>query len=63
VIVTWFRADEITAGGCFVLAFSSPRVAEVTANLPAITPFIVPTRLAPTIADNEPTERQSAAIA
>jgi peptidoglycan/LPS O-acetylase OafA/YrhL len=39
-IVTWFRVDEILAGGCLALAFGSSRVAKAAANLPAITPFL-----------------------
>jgi peptidoglycan/LPS O-acetylase OafA/YrhL len=39
-IVTWFRVDEILAGGCLALAFGSSRVAKVAANLPAFTPFL-----------------------
>lgn len=40
-IVTWFRVDEILAGGCLALALGSSRVAKQTANLPAFTPFLL----------------------
>jgi peptidoglycan/LPS O-acetylase OafA/YrhL len=40
-IVTWFRVDEILAGGCLALAFASPRVAKAAANLPTLTPFLL----------------------
>ena len=40
-IVTWFRVDEILAGGCLAFAFASPRVCEPASNLPAITPFLL----------------------
>jgi peptidoglycan/LPS O-acetylase OafA/YrhL len=40
-IVTWFRIDEILAGGCLALAFASPRIAKAAVNLPAFTPFLL----------------------
>ena len=40
-IVTWFRVDEILAGGSLALAFSSSRIAKVADNLPSFTPFLL----------------------
>ena len=40
-IVTWFRIDEILAGGCVALAFRSSWVTKAAAKLPALTPFLV----------------------
>ncbi len=40
-IVTWWRIDEILAGGCIALAFGSTRVAKAAARLPALTPFLL----------------------
>ena len=40
-IVTWWRIDEILAGGCVALAFGSPRVCKAVASLPACTPFLL----------------------
>lgn len=40
-IVTWFRVDEILAGGCLALAFASPRFSELAAKLPSFTPFLI----------------------
>jgi peptidoglycan/LPS O-acetylase OafA/YrhL len=40
-IITWFRIDEILAGGSLALAFASPRVSKATAKLPAFTPFLL----------------------
>ncbi len=39
-IVTWFRVDEILAGGCLALAFGSSKIAKAAATLPAFTPFL-----------------------
>lgn len=36
-IVTWFRVDEILAGGCLALACSSPVIMKRVANLPVAT--------------------------
>jgi len=40
-IVTWFRVDDILAGGCLALLFTSPRIGEAAARLPAITPYLL----------------------
>jgi peptidoglycan/LPS O-acetylase OafA/YrhL len=40
-IETWFRGDEILAGGCLALAFASSRFLKAAANLPAFTPFLL----------------------
>jgi peptidoglycan/LPS O-acetylase OafA/YrhL len=40
-IVTWFRVDEILAGGCLALAIGLPRVAKAAANLPVFTPYLL----------------------
>jgi len=40
-IVTWFRVDEILAGGCLALALGSPRIAKAAANLPTLTPYLL----------------------
>ncbi len=40
-IVTWWRIDEILAGGCLALAFASPKVNKAAVNLPAFTPFVL----------------------
>jgi peptidoglycan/LPS O-acetylase OafA/YrhL len=40
-IVTWFRVDDILAGGCLALSFVSPRFAKTAASLPAFTPFLL----------------------
>ena len=40
-IVTWWRIDEILAGGCVALTFGWPRAAKAAANLPACTPFLL----------------------
>jgi peptidoglycan/LPS O-acetylase OafA/YrhL len=40
-IVTWFRVDDILAGGCLALAFASPRFDMVATNLPSFTPFLL----------------------
>jgi peptidoglycan/LPS O-acetylase OafA/YrhL len=40
-IVTWFRLDEILAGGCLALAFGSTRISHAATNLPAFTPFLL----------------------
>lgn len=40
-IVTWWRIDEILAGGCLALAFGSDRVRAVMAGLPAFMPFLI----------------------
>jgi peptidoglycan/LPS O-acetylase OafA/YrhL len=40
-IVTWFRIDEILAGGCLALALASPRVVKAATKLPAFTPFLL----------------------
>jgi peptidoglycan/LPS O-acetylase OafA/YrhL len=40
-IVTWWRIDEILAGGCLALAFVSSRVSKAAANLPTFTPFFL----------------------
>ena len=39
-IVTWWRIDEILAGGCLALAFSSDRLRSAVSSLPAFTPFL-----------------------
>ena len=39
--ITWWRIDEILAGGCLALALQSPRIAEAIARLPAFTPYLV----------------------
>ncbi len=39
--ITWFRIDEILAGGCLALAFGSAQVSNAAANLPAFTPFLL----------------------
>ena len=39
--ITWFRIDEILAGGCLALAFGSPRVTKAAASLPTFTPFLL----------------------
>ena len=40
-IVTWFRVDEILAGGCLALACGSSRLAKAAPNLPAFTPLLL----------------------
>jgi peptidoglycan/LPS O-acetylase OafA/YrhL len=41
-IVTWWRIDEILAGGCLALALRwSSRAVKVAGNLPALTPFLL----------------------
>jgi peptidoglycan/LPS O-acetylase OafA/YrhL len=40
-IVTWWRIDEILAGGCLALAFSSPRFRNAISLLPPLTPFLI----------------------
>jgi peptidoglycan/LPS O-acetylase OafA/YrhL len=40
-IVTWFRVDEILAGGCLALLFALSRVVNLIAKLPALTPFLL----------------------
>lgn len=40
-IVTWWRIDDILAGGCLALVLGSPRVAKAAVNLPACTPFLL----------------------
>lgn len=40
-IVTWFRVDEILAGGCLALACSSPTIMKRVADLPALTPLFL----------------------
>src|SRR6516164_2092821 len=40
-IITWFRVDEILAGGCLALAFASSRFSKATAKLPIFTPFLL----------------------
>jgi peptidoglycan/LPS O-acetylase OafA/YrhL len=40
-IITWFRIDEILAGGCLALAFASSRFAKGAINLPAFTPLLL----------------------
>jgi peptidoglycan/LPS O-acetylase OafA/YrhL len=40
-IVTWFRVDEILAGGCLALALGSSRIAKAATNLPAFTTFLL----------------------
>jgi peptidoglycan/LPS O-acetylase OafA/YrhL len=39
--VTWFRVDEILAGGILALAFGSSRIAKAAENLPAFSPFLL----------------------
>jgi peptidoglycan/LPS O-acetylase OafA/YrhL len=40
-IVTWWRIDEILAGGCLALIFSSYRISKAATALPAFTPFVI----------------------
>jgi peptidoglycan/LPS O-acetylase OafA/YrhL len=40
-IVTWWRIDEILAGGCLALAFNFPRLASAAGRLPAMTPYLL----------------------
>jgi len=40
-ILTWFRIDDVLAGGCLALAFASLRFDKVAANLPSFTPFLL----------------------
>jgi peptidoglycan/LPS O-acetylase OafA/YrhL len=40
-IITWFRIDEILAGGSLALILSSGKMAEMLGRLPAYTPFLV----------------------
>jgi peptidoglycan/LPS O-acetylase OafA/YrhL len=40
-IVTWWRIDEILAGGCLALAFTSGPVTNAVKSLPYFTPFLV----------------------
>jgi len=40
-IVTWWRMDEILAGGFLALALVSSRIHKAAANLPAFTPFLL----------------------
>jgi peptidoglycan/LPS O-acetylase OafA/YrhL len=40
-IVTWYRLDEILAGGCVALALQSTRLARITADLSTVMPFLV----------------------
>lgn len=40
-IVTWFRIDEILAGGSLALAFALPGIAKAAAKLPTLTPFLL----------------------
>ena len=40
-ILTWWRIDEILAGGCLALAFGSSRVAKAATCLPAYTSFVL----------------------
>lgn len=40
-IVTWWRIDEILAGGCLALGFGSDRVRAAAAGLPVFTPFVI----------------------
>lgn len=40
-IVTWSRVDEILAGGCLALAFSSTRLRNIVCSFPSFTPFLI----------------------
>ena len=40
-IVTWWRIDEILAGGCLALVFSWHRIAKVATFVPTFTPFVI----------------------
>jgi len=40
-IVTWWRVDEILAGGIVALALGSQRLAAIAARLPPITPILI----------------------
>ncbi len=40
-IVTWWRIDEILAGGCLALAFSTARIRSAGTALPAFTPLLI----------------------
>jgi len=40
-IVTWFRVDDILAGGCLAIALGSPRIADAVRRLPAFAPFLL----------------------
>ncbi len=40
-IVTWFRIDDILAGGCLALVFATPWLAKGIGRLPAFTPFVL----------------------
>jgi peptidoglycan/LPS O-acetylase OafA/YrhL len=40
-IVTWFRLDEILAGGCVALALNSPQIVKTIGKLPSVTTFVL----------------------
>jgi peptidoglycan/LPS O-acetylase OafA/YrhL len=40
-IVTWWRIDEILAGGSLALAYGSYRIRNLALSLPAFTPFLI----------------------
>jgi peptidoglycan/LPS O-acetylase OafA/YrhL len=40
-IITWFRVDDILAGGCLALALGLPRIVKAASNLPALAPFLL----------------------
>jgi peptidoglycan/LPS O-acetylase OafA/YrhL len=40
-IVTWWRIDEVMAGGCLALAFMSDRIRRAATSLPSFTPFLL----------------------
>ena len=40
-VVTWWRIDELMAGGCLALAFTSDSIRRAATSLPGFTPFLI----------------------